>query len=139
LVRCRIFPNSQINNAGVYQQTPTITIDGFDRGVQVNYLGPFLLTSLLINKMHQDGRIINTSHFLTRTVQSNHLINLIIAELDIDELLKPKSTENFDKLTNLIQSKACLSFFTAELQRRLTALQSNITAINIAMPTSTNK
>lgn len=52
-----------INNAGVTFYPYEKTCDGFETHLQVNYLGHFLLTALLLPKLlkSKQGRIINTS------------------------------------------------------------------------------
>lgn len=52
-----------INNAGVTFQPNDKTVDGFETHLQVNYLGHFLLTHLLIPKLKasQQGRVINVA------------------------------------------------------------------------------
>lgn len=63
-----------INNAGVYATTNEKTEDGFLVGMQVNYLGPFLLTSLLlpILKSSAPSRIINVSSIVYRFGKINY-------------------------------------------------------------------
>jgi NAD(P)-dependent dehydrogenase (short-subunit alcohol dehydrogenase family) len=53
--------NVLINNAGILSFTKGFTEDGFEQTVGVNYLGPFLLTSLLLPLFSsgEDNRIIN--------------------------------------------------------------------------------
>lgn len=53
--------NVLINNAGILSFTKGFTEDGFEQTVGVNYLGPFLLTSLLLPLFSsgEDSRIIN--------------------------------------------------------------------------------
>ena len=52
-----------INNAGVFSMKRVETAEGFEQTVAVNYLGPFLLTCLLLPVMRQTpgARIINVS------------------------------------------------------------------------------
>lgn len=53
-----------INNAGIFYQPPGLTADGIDITFQTNYLGPFLLTLLLLPALRANGagaRIINLS------------------------------------------------------------------------------
>lgn len=52
-----------ICNAGVGWSPPVLTEDGFNSVIQANYLGHFLLTHLLLNKLKQcrPSRIINVS------------------------------------------------------------------------------
>jgi retinol dehydrogenase-12 len=40
-----------INNAGVAATAPRVTADGFDEMLAANYLGPFLLTELLVDRL----------------------------------------------------------------------------------------
>ncbi|MBA3417462.1 MAG: SDR family NAD(P)-dependent oxidoreductase [Geodermatophilaceae bacterium] len=51
------------NNAGLIAKKQTSTVDGHDMTIQVNHLAPFLLTSLLLDRVTAAaaGRIITTS------------------------------------------------------------------------------
>jgi NAD(P)-dependent dehydrogenase (short-subunit alcohol dehydrogenase family) len=40
-----------INNAGVNDTEPSLTVDGFDHMMASNYLGPFLLTRLVLDRL----------------------------------------------------------------------------------------
>lgn len=55
-----------INNAGLSGDTYKLTTDGFEEIYQTNYLGPFLLTELLLPllKKSAPSRIINTGSLL---------------------------------------------------------------------------
>jgi NAD(P)-dependent dehydrogenase (short-subunit alcohol dehydrogenase family) len=48
-----------VNNAGMVSTRRQMTTDGFERTFAVNHLGPFLLTSLLLDSIAQPGRIVN--------------------------------------------------------------------------------
>lgn len=53
-----------VNNAGViFQPTNTLTVDGYEIHLQVNYLSHFLLTQLLLPHLRKavNGRVINVS------------------------------------------------------------------------------
>ena len=50
-----------MNNAGAQPQKFIITKDNYESSIQGNFIGPFLLTLLLINHMNEKGRIINVS------------------------------------------------------------------------------
>ncbi|CAH0554362.1 unnamed protein product [Brassicogethes aeneus] len=58
-----------INNAGVGKSFTDKTVDGFNDVVQINHLGPFLLTHLLMDKLKKcaPSRIVNTSSSLAFT------------------------------------------------------------------------
>ena len=48
-----------MNNAGTMATRFTTTVDGIERTVAVNYLAPYLLTRLLLPRMHAGTRIVN--------------------------------------------------------------------------------
>jgi NAD(P)-dependent dehydrogenase (short-subunit alcohol dehydrogenase family) len=52
-----------INNAGIYATRRQTTVDGYEATLAVNFLAPFLLTSLLHPKMEasEDARVVNVS------------------------------------------------------------------------------
>ena len=51
-----------INNAGIMMIEETITVDGNEKQMQVNHIGHFLLTQLLMpNLIRGSARIINVS------------------------------------------------------------------------------
>ena len=55
-----------INNAGMHSPHLTHTVDGFERHLGVNHLGPFLLTNLLLDRLKEapSSRIVNVSSVL---------------------------------------------------------------------------
>ena len=50
-----------INNAGIMWLPEEKTEDGNEKQIQVNYLGHFLLTNLLLERLNKPSRIINLS------------------------------------------------------------------------------
>ena len=44
------------NNAGGLNARRELTVDGHERTIQANHLAPFLLTNLLLPRLHRDGR-----------------------------------------------------------------------------------
>jgi NAD(P)-dependent dehydrogenase (short-subunit alcohol dehydrogenase family) len=61
-----------ICNAGLGYSSNEITQDGFNYVIQANYLGHFLLTNLLLNKLKESkpSRILNVSSDLHKSVKS---------------------------------------------------------------------
>jgi len=107
-----------INNAGLSAPTLARTADGFESNFGVNHLGHFALTNLLLE--HITGRVVTVASQAER-----------FARLDFDDLncerrpYRQSRAYNDSKLANLL--------FTAELQRRLTAVGSAVRA-NAAHP-----
>jgi NAD(P)-dependent dehydrogenase (short-subunit alcohol dehydrogenase family) len=102
-----------INNAGVMATPFARTADGFELQFGTNHLGHFALTNLLLQ--HVTGRVVTVSSTAHR-----------VGRIDLDDLNwehKPYRTWRAygqSKLANLL--------FTAELQRRLTAVGSPVLA-----------
>lgn len=94
------------NNAGAIFMARTISTDGHELTFQVNYLAPYLLTTLLLPRLSANpagARVINTG--------SNAYKN---ASLDLDDLggTKRKQRKAYG------ESKLATILFTAELARR---------------------
>ena len=96
-----------INNAGVVNLTRRETSDGYEMMFAVNYLAPFLLTNLLLEKLKASApaRIVNVS-------SESHQAGYIM----IDDL---QSEKHYKFLRSYGQSKLALVLFTYELARRL--------------------
>lgn len=108
-----------INNAGVMSCPKWLTKDGFEWQLGVNYLGPFLLTNLLLDKLKQspDARIINLMTPLYKR-----------AVIRFEDL---NSMNNYDPKEAYTQSKLALMLFSNELARRL---QGTSVTVNCANP-----
>ncbi|XP_071647760.1 retinol dehydrogenase 12-like [Temnothorax longispinosus] len=107
-----------INNAGVAASPYEKTEDGNETTLQVNHLGHFLLTLLLLPKMQSSSsscRIVNVSSF-----------TYIFADIDFDDINMEKS---YALLGSYVQSKLANILFTKELARQLK--EANIHGINI--------
>ncbi|HXZ05264.1 MAG TPA: SDR family oxidoreductase [Ktedonobacteraceae bacterium] len=96
-----------INNAGVVNLTRRETPDGLEMMFAVNYLAPFLLTNLLLEKLKASApaRIVNVS-------SDSHQAGYI----KMDDL---QSEESYKFLRSYGQSKLAMVLFTYELARRL--------------------
>jgi len=114
-----------VNNAGCAYPTRTLTSEGLEATLAVNYLAPFLLTELLLDtlKASAPARIVNVS-------SAQHAN----ATIEFDNLQGEKKYAN---LRNYNQAKLALLLWTYELAHRLegtgvtvNALHPGVTATN---------
>jgi NAD(P)-dependent dehydrogenase (short-subunit alcohol dehydrogenase family) len=107
-----------VNNAGIFNKTG-ITQERFELIWGTNYLGHFLLTKLLLEKlkMSAPSRIIMVSSDMALQPKSIKW-----------ELLSKKTPLNFIELYSL--SKFCLLLLTAELARKLNNTQVTVNAVH---------
>lgn len=98
-----------INNAGTVQAQRRETVDGLEMTFAVHYLGPFLLTSLLLDRMLEGApaRIVNVSSRIHRLARNG---------VDFDDL---QSRKGYTGRSAYAQSKLELELFTRELAARL--------------------
>ncbi len=101
-----------VNNAGIMMVAEGRTVDGFERQIGTNHLGHFALTNLLLP--HVTHRVVTVSSGL------HHGAQVDLDNLDLEGAYKPTRAYQQSKLANLL--------FTAELQRRLEAAGSSVTA-----------
>ena len=96
-----------VNNAGGYWHTRHVTADGLERTFAVNHLAPFLLTSLLLDRLKDSApaRVV--------TVSSNVQA---IGRIDFEDLQGERS---YSGARAYNQSKLANVLFTYELARRL--------------------
>lgn len=100
-----------INNAGVYTEQLELTEDGYELQFQVNHLGHFLLTMLLLPAIRccrQCSRIINVSSALHQK-----------GGLDFGWLKGEPGAKHYNGAKAYSQSKLANVLFTMELDRRL--------------------
>lgn len=117
--------NILINNAGKFCQQFQISQDGFEMSFATNYLGHFLLTKLLLDKMIQtaketgiQGRIINVSSYVHTWVGKEEIGKF-------GQLNDPKS---YDATRAYAQSKLANILHTKELALRLEKMKADVTA-----------
>jgi NAD(P)-dependent dehydrogenase (short-subunit alcohol dehydrogenase family) len=104
-----------INNAGVMEVPYQRTGDGFELTLATNHLGPFALTGLLLDRVAENGRIVTVSSI-------GHLDGVI----NFDDL---QSERSYDPDRAYGQSKLANLLFTYELDRRLRAAGSTVSAL----------
>lgn len=97
-----------VNNAGLAGHKG-VTAQGFERTFGVNHLGHFLLTSLLLEHLRDQGK--------TRVVNVASNAHYGPKRIDFDAQLRP--TRSFGGLKEYQVSKLCNVLFTQELARRL--------------------
>ena len=95
------------NNAGgILGGTRQVTVDGFEKTFQVNHLAPFLLTTLLLDRLVEArATVINTSS----------VGNRIFGHIDIDDL---NHERRFSSQKAYGDAKLANILFTKELHRR---------------------
>ena len=99
-----------INNAGIMVPPLEYTQDGFESQFGINHLGPFALTSLLLDKIRAtaNARIVSTASIAHRR-----------GKINFDDINANKS---YSAWARYAQSKMANVYFGYELQRRLNAI-----------------
>jgi retinol dehydrogenase 14 len=107
-----------VNNAGGYWNTRHVTADGLERTFALNHLAPFLLTSLLLERLKQSApaRVV--------TVSSNMQA---LGRIDFNDLQGERS---YSGARAYNQSKIANVLFTYELARRLPAVSVTANALH---------
>ena len=102
-----------VNNAGAIHMERGVTEDGVETTFAVNHLGPFLLTSMLLDRMRESGpaRIVNVS-------SEAHKIGYGDGRIAFDDLMGERQYGGWKAYG---QSKLANILFTRELARRLNA------------------
>lgn len=96
-----------INNAGIMVPPYELTTEGFESQFGVNHLGPFALTSLLLDTLSKapNARVVNTSSIAHKTGK------MFFNDIDAEKSYSASARYSQSKLANLL--------FNCELQRRL--------------------
>lgn len=107
-----------VNNAGAMSTNRSTTADGYETTFQVNHLGPFLLTNLLLDTIvaSAPARIVNVSSTAHRG-----------GKLDFDDL---HSERSYMGMRVYGTSKLCNILFTRELARRLEGTGVTVNALH---------
>lgn len=98
-----------INNAGLIHLSRTTSADGFESTFAVNHLGPFLLTSLLLDRIKKSApaRIVNVASDAHRFARRG---------LDLSDL---QNEQRYGAFRAYGQSKLANILFTVELAKRV--------------------
>ena len=94
------------NNAGLMTSRCEFTVDGHEKTLQVNYLAPFLLTTLLLD------RLVDSRAAVINTTSSSHKL---VGRVRIEDLL---STERYRPSRAYAVTKLAVTAFSVELHRR---------------------
>ncbi|XP_038875366.1 short-chain dehydrogenase TIC 32 A, chloroplastic-like isoform X2 [Benincasa hispida] len=123
--------NLLINNAGKFSHEHAISEDGIEMTFATNYLGHFLLTKLLVNKMVEtakatgvEGRIVNVSSSIHGWFSGD--IIKYLGQIS-------RNKRNYDATRAYALSKLANVLHTHELGRRLKQMGANVT-VNCVHP-----
>lgn len=111
-----------INNAGIFgTHQVTITEDGLEQTFQVNHLGHFYLTLLLLENLKQNSpsRIIMVSSSLHDPSRPGY--DKSVAHLDFENLMLTEIQDTYSGILAYKNSKLANILFAKELSRRLPA------------------
>jgi len=98
-----------INNASVHKRTRAVTVDGFEEMFAANYLGPFLLTNLLLEPIQAAAQANGFARILNVTAPST-------VPLNFDDL---QSERDFKASNTFGAARTAILLFTLELAQRL--------------------
>ena len=126
---CEKYPRLDvlINNAGVMATPYSLTSDGFELQMGVNYLGHFLLTNLLLPHLNQApaARVVSVSSM-------GHKLNMLnIDDLNSEKYATSRLYSWYYKWVQYGNSKLAQIMFTKELDRRLKEKSSNVTCFSL--------
>jgi NAD(P)-dependent dehydrogenase (short-subunit alcohol dehydrogenase family) len=107
-----------VNNAASYFMRRELTEDGLERTFALNHLAPFLLTSLLLDRLEASpsARVVNLS-------SNAHTVG----KIDFEDL---QCERRYDRLSAYSRSKLASLLFTYELARRLKGSRVTVNAVN---------
>ena len=107
-----------VNCAGANFQERVLTPDAFERNWSVNYLGPFLLTNLLLERLKASApaRIVNVSSAMEAT-----------GHIDFEDL---QLERGYSPGKAYARAKLALNMFTIDLARRLEGTGVTVNSLN---------
>jgi NAD(P)-dependent dehydrogenase (short-subunit alcohol dehydrogenase family) len=93
------------NNAGVLPRRFNMTEDGFEQTLAVNYLGPYLLTRLMMPSLMDGGKVVNT-------------VSISCYSVRFDRNLFLKGRDDFHQIRTYALTKLALVYFSVALSQR---------------------
>lgn len=109
------------NNAGIINRDFRLTQDGYENTLQVNFIGPALLTLSLMPYTKDNAHIVN-------------MVSLTCRFGKIDERLFEKTKKDFSQLGTYSDTKLALLLFSIALYRHRESLGKPDIYINVADP-----
>lgn len=97
-----------MNNAGTMETGRHYTVDGLERTISVNYVGPYLLTRLLAPLMPRGARIVNMASCV-----------YAIGRLDFPEFFTQGRKGAFWRIPIYSNSKLAITLFSLDMAERL--------------------
>lgn len=107
-----------VNNAGLFNQRRRVTVDGYENTFATNYLAPFLLTNLLLDRLKDSApsRIVNVSS-----------VGHYSGHMNFDDLNLEKDYGGWKAYG---QSKLALVLFTHELAKKLQGTRVTVNSLH---------
>ncbi|CAH2072642.1 unnamed protein product [Thlaspi arvense] len=105
-----------VNNAGIMATSRRPTIEGYDRMIATNYIGPFCLTKLLLPLLKNSSvpsRVVNVTSFTHRYASLRKFDKGSVTGVQYSTLNEYPCGEAYE------YSKLCLLLFSYELHRQL--------------------
>lgn len=97
-----------MNNAGSLQDRRRHSADGFEYNMSVNYIGPYLLTNLLLPLMGEGTRIVNMASLVYK-----------FGNLKFPELFTDGCRGSYNRFVVYSNTKLCMLLFTLKLSEQL--------------------
>lgn len=97
-----------MNNAGTMETKRSVTVDGLERTVSINYVGPYLLTRKLLPLMGEGSRVVNMVS-----------CTYAIGRLDFPDFFLKGRQGSFWRIPIYSNTKLALTLFTLELADRV--------------------
>jgi NAD(P)-dependent dehydrogenase (short-subunit alcohol dehydrogenase family) len=98
--------NLLMNNAGTMETGRHITVDGLERTISVNYVGPYLLTRLLLPMMNAGARIVNMASCV-----------YLLGKLDFPDFFEKGRKGSFWRIPVYSNSKLAMTLFSLSLAK----------------------